>query len=88
MTADNMMKKNNIYMISLADHNRRWHGDEEQSCRPNQFACEAMSKPDPPLPRLQSTIFSRLTFIVSNEVDGLDKQVWVVQLVLIEYPGR
>jgi hypothetical protein len=39
-------------------------------------------KSGPSLPRLQPPIFSTLIFVISNEVDGLDKQVWLVQLVL------
>jgi hypothetical protein len=41
-------------------------------------------KPGPPLPRLQPTILNTLIFVVSNEFDGLDKHVRLVQLVLAE----
>jgi hypothetical protein len=38
-----------------------------------------------PLPRFQPTIFSRHLFIVSYEVDCLDKQVWLTHLFLAKY---
>jgi hypothetical protein len=45
-------------------------------------------KPGPPFPRFQPTILSRRLFVVSYEVDCLDKQVRLVQLVLAKYPRR
>jgi hypothetical protein len=42
------------------------------------------AKPTPPLPWLQPTILNTLTFVGSNEVDYLDKQVRLVQLVLAD----
>jgi hypothetical protein len=59
-------------MISLADHDFSPHDDEEQSRSPKQSAYEG-PKPASPCPWLHPTIFSTLTFIVSNEFECLDK---------------
>jgi hypothetical protein len=45
-------------------------------------------KPCPPLPWLQPTVFNTLNFVVSNEVECLDKKVWLVELLLSNKPGH
>jgi hypothetical protein len=45
-------------------------------------------KPNRPLPWLQLTIFIALNFVVSNEVECLYKQVWLVELLLAHKSGH
>jgi hypothetical protein len=73
-------------MISSVVQDFSPHDDEEQSNSPKQSAYEGPKSPSP-RPWLHPMIFSTLIFVVSNKVECLDKQLWVVQLVLIDYLG-